>query len=426
MTADAIRLPVRDVVLEVGRNGPNPEQFDYIDVSAISRETMEIESSERHSRLTAPSRAQQPLRANDILFATIRPKLRRVALVPPQYDGAIASTAFAVLRPNCDVVDPDFLFFSVSSQPFVSAVAELQTGASYPAVRDRDVLNQFIWLPSLDIQRRISDVMKFVRMTLNRERTALLRVTELKAAVMRELFTRGLRGQALKDSEIGPIPETWRVVTLGSLGRVGNGSTPKRTDSRYWSGGHYPWLTSAKVYDREIVKADEFVTTAALEECHLPRVSAGSVLVAITGQGKTLGHAAVLRIEATVNQHIAYINIDDQDAVLPSFVRGFLETQYEFLRQVGSGGGSTKGALTCSFLRSMKIPLPADDVDGRAEQSQIVALLDAIDAKSAVHTKKVEVLESLFRSLLHKLMSGELAVSDLDLSVLPAPAEAAL
>jgi type I restriction enzyme S subunit len=98
----------------------------------------------------------------------------------------------------------------------------------------------------------------------------------------------------------------------------------------------------------------------------------------------------------------------------PSFVRGYLETQYEYLRQIGSGGGSTKGALTCAFLRNMPVPLPPT-LD---EQQEIVAVLDALDRKLDLYRKKRSVLEDLFRALLHKLMAGEMRVSDLDLSTL--------
>ena len=120
--------------------------------------------------------------------------------------------------------------------------------------------------------------------------------------------------------------------------------------------------------------------------------------MAITGQGKTLGHCAVLRIEASINQHIAYLQTNTERAE-PGFIRGYLETQYEYLRQVASGGGSTKGALTCAFLKSLPVP-------------------DALDRKIGLHQQKRGVLEELFKALLHKLMTGEIAVSDLDLSAL--------
>lgn len=293
----------------------------------------------------------------------------------------------------------------------------------YDSLQDRQVkgntLNQGkidripVPVPDVGEQQAVADVLDCVRKGIDVQQRSLENAQDLKRAATRALFTKGLRGELQKDTEIGSVPESWDIVTLGSLGRIGNGSTPKKSISEYWNGGTYPWLTSAKVYDREIVSADQFVTAAALRECHLPRVEPGAILIAITGQGKTLGHCAVLGMPATINQHIAYVATDTTKAN-PSFVRGYLETQYDYLRQVGSGGGSTKGALTCAFLRGLPIPLPPT----LEEQREIVAVLDTIDRKINFHKRKRAVLDELFKTLLHKLMTGEFRVADLDLSAL--------
>ena len=210
------------------------------------------------------------------------------------------------------------------------------------------------------------------------------------------------------------MPQSWNAVPLGSLGKIGNGSTPNRSNASYWSSGTYPWLTSSKVYDREVRQADRHVTEQALAECHLPRIPPGAVLIAITGQGKTLGHCTILRIEATINQHLAYVVLD-QDRADSLFVRGYLETQYDYLRRIAAGGGSTKGALTCGFLRDLLIPVPPID-----EQSEIAVVLDAVDRKIDLHRKKHAVLGDLFKAMLHNLMTGRIRVADLDLSEIDA------
>ncbi|MGZ0071765.1 MULTISPECIES: hypothetical protein [Sphingobium] len=55
----------------------------------------------------------------------------------------------------------------------------------------------------------------------------------------------------------------------------------------------------------------------------------------------------------------------------------------------------------------------------------MAAIFDAIDAKIDLHKRKKAVLEELFRALLHKLMTGEIRVADLDLSALEAKHEVA-
>ena len=392
------------------RTDPRP-LIRYVDVSAVSREELRIVSDAKHSAANAPSRARKVVKTGDTIFATVRPTLRRIAQIPASLDGEIVSTAFCVLRPNPPAIHPDFLYFAMQLEGVTDGIAAMQTGASYPAVRDIDVLNQAVPLPPLSEQCEIAAVLNHARAAVLAQKKCEDAAMNLKRSAMQTLFTRGLLGEAQKETEIGPVPESWGVTHLGTLGKIGNGSTPRKATSEYWIGGTYPWLTSAKVYDRYIVDADQFVTEFALADCHLPRVKPSAVLIAITGQGKTLGHCAVLEIEATINQHLAYVEVDSAIAH-PSFVCGYLETQYDFFRQVGAGGGSTKGALTCAFLRSLPIPLPSV-LD---EQREIVAILAAIDRKIDLHRRKRAVLKDLFKALLHKLMTGEVKVEDLGFS----------
>ena len=103
--------------------------------------------------------------------------------------------------------------------------------------------------------------------------------------------TRGLDlNVPLKDSDVewlGEIPANWKVKKLGYIANIGSGSTPNRNETRYWVDGTHPWLASAKINEEIITTADQFVTHVAFRECHLPLVPAGSVLVAITGEGQT-------------------------------------------------------------------------------------------------------------------------------------------
>ncbi|CAJ5815933.1 restriction endonuclease subunit S [Burkholderia vietnamiensis] len=325
-----------------------------------------------------------------------------------------ATTEVIPLRPSASGNDRRLLFFYLLHPEIRSYVSERMEGSTGRQRVPEQVLLDLPY-PELppDEQRPIADALEHITRQIELEERSARTAQALKRATMRELFMHGLRGEAQKETGIGLVPKNWHVVPLGSLGKIGNGSTPKKTVPAYWNGGTFPWLTSAKVYDREIETADQFVTDIALAECHLPRVRPGAVLMAITGQGKTLGHCAVLKLEASISQHVAYLQTDTEQAD-PGFVRGYLETQYEYLRQVASGGGSTKGALTCAFLRDLPVPLPPT-LD---EQREIVTILDTLDRKISLHRQKRSVLEELFQSLLHKLMTGDISITDLDLSVL--------
>ncbi len=267
-------------------------------------------------------------------------------------------------------------------------------------------------LPPASVQLQIADVLDICRLGIDTERKAEGAAQELKAACMAAMFSQGTCGEPLKESVLGSIPNSWTVKRLKELGRIGNGTTPNRQNPTYWSGGTIPWITSGRMYERQIRSSDVLLTEAAIADCSLPILEPGAVLIAIVGQGKTLGHCALLEIQATVSRHVGFIQ-PRRDLIHSNFLIAYLEYRYELLRQLASGNGSTRAALTGAILREIDVPVPSLD-----EQTKIANVLNQINEKIALHRRKRVVLEELFEVLLHKLMTGEIDVNDLDLSAL--------
>ena len=142
--------PLRELCLKTEIDDPTKSphrSFQYVDVSSVSNQLWKITSSTEHTGSAAPSRARKLVRANDVIFATVRPTLKRIAMVPDRLDGQIVSTAFCVLRVDPTLADSRFIYYSLLTDGFVDRVGNLQRGASYPAVTDGDVLDQEIFLP---------------------------------------------------------------------------------------------------------------------------------------------------------------------------------------------------------------------------------------------------------------------------------------
>ena len=133
-------------------------EFDYIDVSSVSNTTFEIQETQRLKEKDAPSRARKLVRTNDIIFATIRPTLQRIAVVPEHLDKQVCSTGYFVLRPKLGI-DHRFVIYSLFTENFVGQMESLQKGASYPAVTDGYVRAQEIPVPPLAEQQRIVGVL---------------------------------------------------------------------------------------------------------------------------------------------------------------------------------------------------------------------------------------------------------------------------
>jgi type I restriction enzyme S subunit len=138
------RTAIRDIVFQTKQRDPSKcpnKPFRYVDVSSIDNTSFTIQSATELMGSQAPSRARRDIQTGDVLFATVRPTLMRIALVPEDLNGQIASTGYCVLRANRGIVDNRFLYYWLLTDKFIQSMGNLQRGASYPAVRDTDVLN---------------------------------------------------------------------------------------------------------------------------------------------------------------------------------------------------------------------------------------------------------------------------------------------
>lgn len=260
-------------------------------------------------------------------------------------------------------------------------------------------------------QQAIGSVLRRLDLALEQQAALIGNAQALKLAAMRELFTRGLRREPQRDSEIGSIPESWNVEPLSAHHTVVSGGTPSRGNPAYWVGGSIPWVKTTEVNYCVIARTEEHITSAGLAESAAKLLPAGTLLLAMYGQGVTRGKVAILGIDAACNQACAAIRAID-DRIEVRYLFHYLVSRYDAMRQLAHGGQQQN--LNLDIVRDLPVLFPPD----KAEQSEIVAILDAIDRKIDVHQCKRAVLDDLFQALLHKLMTGEIAVGDLDLSAL--------
>ena len=289
--------------------------------------------------------------------------------------------------------------------------------AAVPGLNRETAYSRDVLVPQFSQQRSIADYLdretaQLDALVAEKERVLVL-LAEKRRALITRAVTRGLDPRVpLRDSGIrwlGKIPVHWEVWKLGHSASVGNGSTPSRGNAAYWTEGAIPWLNSSVVNQYEATKAEQFVTDVALQECHLPLVKSGSVLVAITGQGKTRGQAIVLSFDATINQHLAYVS-PNRSRLDPWFLRWTLLSAYEFLRSISDDAGGTKGALTCEDVANVRVPVPSMD-----EQSAIVAHIAnetrKLDELRAATERTTVLIKERRAALIAAAVTGQLEVT---------------
>ena len=174
------------------REIPEEIEYTYIDLTSVDRSTKSVVEPQRIKKSNAPSRAQRLVCEDDIIFATTRPTLRRYCIITEQYDGQICSTGFCVLRPDKRKVRPSWLFHCLSTDAFYDYVEPLQTGATYPAITDKDVKGYTILLPTIteqdDIVSRLNDLNDKCNTLQENYQKTLTLCDDLKQSLLRKAF----------------------------------------------------------------------------------------------------------------------------------------------------------------------------------------------------------------------------------------------
>ena len=162
------------------------DTIQYIDISSIDNLQHSITGTTPYIVADAPSRAQQYIQYNDILVSTVRPNLKNIAINKYQDTNLIASSGFCVLRP--EKCAPEYLLYNVLSNEFTTKMISLTTGASYPAVRDNDVLNYAISVPPLPLQNQFAEFVQKVEKAKEIVKIQIKDLQELLALKMDEYF----------------------------------------------------------------------------------------------------------------------------------------------------------------------------------------------------------------------------------------------
>ncbi len=185
-------VKIGDIIEKTKLKDPTkiPElEFIYVDVSSISNKFFRIENTQKIFGKDAPSRARKLIQYGDVIFATVRPTLKRIAKITKEFDNQICSTGYVVLKPNKRFITQEFLYQYIQTDNFINRIGKLQRGASYPAVRDNDVKNTHIPLPDIGIQVEIGNTLNvFDRKLLNyywKKQT----LTDLFKTLLHELMT---------------------------------------------------------------------------------------------------------------------------------------------------------------------------------------------------------------------------------------------
>ena len=217
---------------------------------------------------------------------------------------------------------------------------------------------------------------------------------------------------------LGELPEGWCWSSLGHAFTVHVGATPSRRRPDYWA-GPVSWVSSGEVQFCRIKRTAETITEEGLQRTSTKVHPVGTVLLAMIGQGRTRGQAAILDSPACNNQNCAAIRVSEAGCS-PEYVYAWLELQYAETRRLG--GGNNQKALNKSRVEAIPLPLPP-----LAEQHRIAAEVDrrlsVLDAIATTLDTNLARCDRLRQSILKRAFEGRLVSAPTPAPLLAADAQ---
>ncbi len=314
-----------------------------------------------------------------VLFGKRRAYQRKVAVA--DFAGVCSGDIY-VLEPSSDALMPELLPFICQTDAFFDHAVGTSAGSLSPRTNWKSLASFEFMLPPLQEQSRLLEVL----VAANEYRDGLTRVAASAAMAMRSLSKKVF------------IESRKQIATtrIGEVASVRNGTTPSRKNPDFWQ-GEVPWLPTGKVNERYIEFADECITELALKKCSLRIIPKGSTLVAMIGEGTTRGKAALLRIDATINQNFGAVTPGEM--VVPAFLFHQLEACYEPLRHWSHG--TNQHALNTKLIAEFPVWIPSID-----EQKEVVAEIAALETQRIAAEHRRDSFQHVYRKLADKVLEA--------------------
>ncbi|HEY8912933.1 restriction endonuclease subunit S [Lacisediminihabitans sp.] len=336
----ALRLVDVTDVVEPSVPDPGSLEFVFIDLGSVDAVTKLVAFPKRILVSAAPARARQRLRSGDVLVSTVRPGLNGVASVSPPLEGAMASTAFSVLRPRPELVDDRYLFHWVQAPSFVAEMTRLATGGGTPVVSDLQVRASSIPVPPLPDQRRMAAVLDQSDQLRHERRSAIALLDELVDALLLDLLE--------STERVGRLGDLIESATPGSPVKSGaEVAVPLIRGSNILEGELD--LPGLGVPDRDVHGLDPADPDSA--ELNRFLVRNGDVLFCRTGSATTLAKAAVFRGDAAA-YGAPLLRLRPLVADAGDFLAAYLNGAQ------GKTSLRSLGSITAKSLVSMPTPIP--------------------------------------------------------------------
>ena len=192
------------------------------------------------------------------------------------------------------------------------------------------------------------------------------------------------------------------MAKLGDICTIQSGGTPSRSNKDYWDNGTIPWVKISDFSGKYLDHTSEKITQAGLDGSSAKIFPKGTILYTIFA---TLGETCILDIDATTNQAIAGLKLND-DSVLLDYLYYYLLSKKEYVNEIGRGVAQNN--INMKILREMEIGIPPKE-----EQDKITDVLNKVYELIALRKEQLAKLDQLVKSRFIELF-GDMLLNEME------------
>ena len=348
-----------------------------------------------------PSRARRKVIKNSILYSTVRPNQLHYGIIKEPVDNLLVSTGFTVIDVDTNKAIPEFIYYRLiqnNTTEQLQAIAE-QSVSTYPSIKPSDIENLEFKLPNLIIQSKIVSILDTIDSKIRQNEKINNNLLEQLNQLFIEFSTRCewnylSIGEIAEKVAMGPFGSNIKVSTFVESGVPiisGNhlrGYFLEEPSYNYITEAHADKLKNSIVYPKDIVFTH-----------------AGNIgQVAMISDGCEYPYYVL-------SQRQFYLRCNTM-MVAPEYVLLFFHSkqgQHELLSYANQTGVPSI-AQPASNLKKICLPIPPI-----SEQKKWLLVVEPIIAMYQNNYQETKRLSILRDTLLPKLMSGDLDVSNIDI-----------
>ena len=177
------------------------------------------------------------------------------------------------------------------------------------------------------------------------------------------------------------------MARLGDICTIQSGGTPSRGNKDYWDNGTIPWVKISDFSGKYLDHTSEKITQAGLENSSAKIFSKGTILYTIFA---TLGETCILDIDATTNQAVAGLKLNDESVSL-DYLYYYLLSKKDYVNEIGRGVAQNN--INMKILRELEIHIPSEE-----DQAKATKVLNKVYELIALRKEQLAKLDQLVKS----------------------------